>query len=177
MFTKLWDQTIWEEASSCNCRLYFGLNLVTLVDLTTMLSLFCCNSCLAHLRRNPSIPSFSESFAFNVNMSDSENKGASTKSHLLVILHCGNLGKSSLAVFTTVRFFPSVTSHVTLKAGGLKNCYWSWQFGYWINGWVGWRRYQDLENPHLEEAFATLVAEVGSFVVVLFPSFNKYEFL
>merc|ERR1712080_375820 len=59
--------------------------------------------------------------------------------HLLVLLHRGHLGKSSLAVFTTVRFLPSVTSHVTLKAGGL------------------------------EEAFSTLVAEVGAFVVVLFP--------
>jgi hypothetical protein len=49
------------------------------------------------------------------------------------------LGKSSLAEFTAVRLFSSVTSHVTLKAGGL------------------------------EEAFATLVAEVGAFIVVLFP--------
>ena len=45
--------------------------------------------------------------------------------HLLVILHSGHLGKSSLAEFTAVRLFPSVTSHVTLKAGGLlQNCYW-----------------------------------------------------
>ena len=28
---------------------------------------------------------------------------------------------------------------------------------------------------HLKEAFATLVAEVGSFVVVLFPNFDKHE--
>ena len=29
---------------------------------------------------------------------------------------------------------------------------------------------------HLEEAFATLVAEMGPFVVVLFPSFDKHVF-
>ena len=34
---------------------------------------------------------------------------------------------------------------------------------------------QDLTNSHLEEAFATLVAEVGSLVVVLFPNFDKHE--
>ena len=28
---------------------------------------------------------------------------------------------------------------------------------------------------HLKEAFATLVAEVGSLVVVLFPNFDKHE--
>ena len=40
-------------------------------------------------------------------------------SHLLVILHSGHLGESSLAEFTAVRLFPSVTSHVALQAGGL----------------------------------------------------------
>jgi len=59
--------------------------------------------------------------------------------HLLVILYSGHLGESSLAEFTAVRLFPCVTSHMTLQARGL------------------------------EEAFATLVAEVCAFVVVLFP--------
>ena len=36
--------------------------------------------------------------------------------------------------------------------------------------------FQNLRSSHLEEAFATLVAEVGPFVVVLFPGFDKYEF-
>ena len=41
-------------------------------------------------------------------------------SNLLVILHSGHLGESSLAEFTAVRLFPSVTSHMALQTGGLR---------------------------------------------------------
>jgi len=99
------------EENSSYCRLEFSLNLMPLLDLTLM----------------------------DLTTSLDLLSPDSCLAHLLVIFHCGHLRESSFAKLTAVRLLPSVTSHVALQAGGLK------------------------------EAFATLVAEVGSLVVVLFP--------
>jgi len=106
-----------EVISSDYCRLHFRLNLMHLVDLMTLMDLTLMD-----------MTTLLTLFSCN-----------SCLTHLLVILHSGHLGESSLAEFTAVRLFPCVTSHVTLQAGGLK------------------------------ESFTTLVAEVGPFVVMLFP--------
>jgi len=104
------------EVSSGYGRLHFRLNLMlNLLDLVDLVTLMDLTTLLSLFSSN------------------------SCLTHLLVILHSGHLGESSLAEFTAVRLFPSVTSHVALQTGGL------------------------------EEAFATLVAEVGALVVVLFP--------
>jgi len=83
---------IWVEVSSGYCWLHFHLNLMHLLNLMTLvdLTMMDLTTLLSLLSCN------------------------SCLTHLLVILHSGHLGESSLAEFTAVRLFSSVTSHVAL---------------------------------------------------------------